>query len=540
MSATGRISQGICAMSAVLALFFLVVLSIFPVASNDVFLYLEIGRRFFSGEGLPGTDIFRFTAPGAPLDLHHELGAMLAYCAAYIVGGFGALVVLKTALLLAMGILPFWVFRKLAPRRGSCALPVFCCFAFYGASGRFLERGSLFSDLFSTLILSLVILIRARAGKTRLYQAIIPGVFLVWVNTHAAYVVGFLLLLVWLVAETFDNLLAAREDKPRAARELSVAAKTVAASALLGLLNPRGLAAYGDLARLILGGEWAIARAYNHEFMSPFAKGFLAFADIRVFLGVMAGSAILLAVFSARLVKRRAWRELPVFEALSLCLLACLGFFMVRFVVTAAFGAAVITAALLARIGTLHAREESGAGRGQLAAQAAALLGIAGSVLAVAVHGYGPPGGRRTVGLGVDLSDRPEGACAFVERNAISVNIFNQYEFGAYLIWRWQGRRKVFIHGFNSDARFFVKDYLGINRTWEDFSRIVDTYRIGAFLVRTLGPDPREPSLPSYYRRLLTDGEWHQVYSDAAATLFVRDALENREVIEKYSARFRR
>lgn len=519
----------------VLVLAFLVVLSVFPVNSNDVFLYLELGRRFVAGEGLPTTDVFRFSGTNAAFDCYHELGSMLVYYLAYAAGGFDALILVKCVLLLALGALPLWVAWKLGRQRYSTALPVLVFLAGYGASWRFIERGSLFSDLFSTLLVSLIVLIRANAGRVALYRAAIPLLFLVWVNVHAGYVVGFLILGVWLLAELTGCLLGDEAQRSAALSEFGAIAKTIAGSALLGLLNPRSVSSYAALAKILLETRWSATRATNPEFMSPLAKGFLEFLDTRVFVGVVLACLLLAAYTVARLASRRAWRELPVFEVLCLGVFAYLGFSMTRFVIAASFGALVLAAALLANTAVQPGRDDAPQRPPRLALPALAVLGVAVCIGAVALNGYGPPYATRRLGLGVDERDKPVRACEFIDKVDLRVNIFNRYEYGAYMVWKWRGARKVHVHGFTADADFVKNEYAGIELAPGEFTRIVSKYDIGAFLLQA--PRQGSSSMPETFRRLMTDRQWHLVYADEVAALFVRDVPENREVIERYSPR---
>ena len=534
-SGVKRISAVFYGIIVFLVLSYLVVLSVFPVNANDVFLYLEIGRRFFSHEGLPTTDVFRYTGVNAVFDSYHELGSMLVYYLAYVAGGFNALILVKSLLLLAMGIIPFWVAWKLDRQRHSFFLPVMLFFAIYGASWRFIERGSLFSDLFSTLLVSLIILIRAKAGNVAMYRASIPLVFLAWVNIHAGHVIGFLILILWLLAELLQYLFGDEQDRSPRKTEIYSIAKTIIGSVVLGLLNPRGVFTYSTLARTILETRWSVARATNPEFMSPFAKGFLEFLDMRVFIGVMLACCLLVIYAAIGQISKRAYRDLPIFEALCLCVFTCLGFIMVRFVLTASFGAVVIAAALLANNKPRFLGDGDEARPFRLIFPAMAALSIAGCLFAVAAHGYGPPYGKRRIGLGINMAEKPVQACDFIDKTNLSVNIFNRYEYGGYMIWRWQGKKQVFVHGFTADTDFIQQEYMGISRSPGNFTRIVSKNKIGAFLIEA--PFQGSSSMPEITHRLMTDSEWHLVYSDAVAVLFVKDVPENREIIEHYSSR---
>jgi hypothetical protein len=103
------------------------------------------------------------------------------------------------------------------------------------------------------------------------------------------------------------------------------------------------------------------------------------------------------------------------------------------------------------------------------------------------------------------------------------------------MIWRWQGTVRVFYHGFVNDTEYFVNNDRAINRSEKDFNRIVQTYNIGAFLLKTQFLSGNDE--PAYYRKLRSSRDWHLVYMDTVAMLFVKDIPENRAIINKYSSR---
>ncbi len=511
------------------------ILCIFPVRSNDLFFYLEIGRRFFTQEGLPKTDIFLFTGANARFDYYHELGSMISFYVVYFLGGFNALIFAKAALFLVMGSLPLWVAQKLDEKRFSYFLPVYMFFAFYGASGRLIERGSIFSDLFSTLIMSLIIVIRAKVGAGTMYKMCIPLVFLVWINFHAGFVLGFMLLLVWLFTEAIEYGVCDSSKKAFQKAEMYSVLKTIGASLFLGMINPRGVNALLMPLRIMGDESLQVFRRFNTEYLSPLSEGYRSAPDMMVFVGVVLVCFLILVVSTGKLIAKKRYRDIPIFETSCFCILAVFGLSMVRFVNTVSFGMAVLVASLLVKNNLLLNDESVKIKKSRLLFPLLALGGIVLFFVAGVVYGYGPSLEKRKIGLGVDLADKPEKACVFIDQNRVNVNIFNQYDFGAYMIWRWQGRVKVFYHGFVDDIKYFLNNYAGINRSEEDFIRIVQTYGIGAFLVRNQYFS--ENAGPSYLRRLRASREWHLVYMDDVAMLFVKDIPENREIIEKYSGR---
>ena len=80
--------------------------------------------------------------------------------------------------------------------------------------------------------------------------------------------------------------------------------------------------------------------------------------------------------------------------------------------------------------------------------------------------------------------------------------------------------------------QFYSNDYLAVNRSQADFDRIVNKYGIGAFMLNRY--DITSPRLPLLYSVLLSRPEWHLVYADNIAMIFLKDLPANREAISRY------
>jgi hypothetical protein len=132
----------------------------------------------------------------------------------------------------------------------------------------------------------------------------------------------------------------------------------------------------------------------------------------------------------------------------------------------------------------------------------------------------------------MDETFQPVKAADFLDTIELKTSLFNQHDFGCYLAWRWNGKRKLFYHGAVDDMKFYNDDYLGVNRSPAEFDRIVNKYKIGAFMLTRY--DVRAPNLPLLYRILLTRSDWHLVYLDEIAMIFLKDLPENQDAIKRY------
>ncbi|HVV52688.1 MAG TPA: hypothetical protein VHO06_23715, partial [Polyangia bacterium] len=173
-------------------LVFVAALSLRPMAESDLFFHLQTGREILLRHRLLDRNFFSFTYPDYPnLDTSwlFEVGA----AALYARGGFPALVVAKTAVLLAA----FAGAHRLCRRLG--AGPALSALALAGAAfvgrDRFVERPHLFSLCGAVATLAVVEAMRGRRGPAaaRAAAAFLGGV-VVWANLHAGVFVAPLLL----------------------------------------------------------------------------------------------------------------------------------------------------------------------------------------------------------------------------------------------------------------------------------------------------------------------------------------------------------
>jgi len=132
----------------------------------------------------------------------------------------------------------------------------------------------------------------------------------------------------------------------------------------------------------------------------------------------------------------------------------------------------------------------------------------------------------------------PVQAAEFIHANSLKGNMYNNYDWGGYLIWRLGPERKVFIDGRALYADIYAQ------------SSIVDTSDS-----RTFGGVPYWKSVlasynvryivtPFYQYRtglmmplvnaLLRERDWAPVFLDFTTVIFMKDAPENQRVIAEY------
>ena len=85
--------------------------SLRPMAESDLFFRIKAGQEILTGHGLPGRNLFSFTYPDYP-DVDAAWLFEVGAAALHARGGFPAIVIAKTTVLLAAFALAFWLCRR--------------------------------------------------------------------------------------------------------------------------------------------------------------------------------------------------------------------------------------------------------------------------------------------------------------------------------------------------------------------------------------------------------------------------------------------
>lgn len=457
----------------------------------DVYWHLAAGD-LIRAAGLPASDPWSHTAGDQPwFNLSWAFDAALS--ALFEAGGFAAIAVAAAL-----------VYAGVAAATGAAALrasqSLLAAFAAAALAGLVMAPALSARPHLVTWLFAIAFYALLRCGRGPALAAL-PAIMLAWVNLHGGFLAGFTVLGAFFIEA------AARRDWPRA-RAIALAG---AASAVALLANPYG-AGVLDGAALTMGSalkgvidEW---RPVAFDTPSPavlfVAALFLVSAafekKIPLADKILAFSWTAAALASARMTPVAAILAAP-YLAQGLALRLRGAPFMAR---------------LDARVGADFARP---AVYGPFAALAVMLAALA----------FAPPA-QRLVGGGAFAAPppgtAPEDAAAFLGARYSSLRLYNDYNFGGYLVWRLRGAPAVFFDGRADTAypRTVLEDGLtlgaarGARADAADarWRALVERYAIEGFFVR---PGSR------LYDRLAADEGWRLAHEDQWAALYVRADL---------------
>jgi hypothetical protein len=372
------------------------------VADPDIWWHLRNAADLMHTGRLPHADSWTFTVMGKPW-VNFEWLAELGYYAAWqwmgVRGLYLAMMLLASAIL--MGV------YRLAWLRSNDWLAAFLAsliaIQFFIVS--LAPRTLLFGWLF--LVVELWILWNLERGRD--HTSWLPLLFLVWINTHGSWFIGFVLMVLffacgWLRGE-WGCLYAVRWTPPQKRRFLLA----IAASCAALFANPYGW-------RLVI---YPVAAVFRHrlgtEYIAEWASLDFHTALGKAVLVVFLGFAIL------QLLRRRRWALQDLVFALIAVYAA---FAYVRFV----FLAAILILPMLAMDLKLPpAAENTGKPKDFRWASALAII-----ALLVLIVTQMPSAQQLQAGIAKDF---PEDGLPYLRSLAGRGNLFNEYKWGGYLEW---------------------------------------------------------------------------------------------------------
>jgi hypothetical protein len=457
----------------------------------DFWWHLKAGELIVTQHAVPRVDPFTFTYAGGPWIAHEWLAEALIYLLVRA-GGYGLALVAFTLSPLAALLLVYRQCRAIgAPTR--LALPLTSLTALMIAPYTTVRPQVLSWLFFAALFAALA---EFRAGRIRRLWWL-PGLFVLWANIHLSFDIGLALLGLFVTSSACERILLHR---PVSLLQPLLLLATSCPAACLNPYGPRLLLV--PLQYLPLQQEVIVPLRLAEWLPPDFHQ--LVFAPLL---------AALLLLLTTGIVPRRLdlWRLGLELATAALALLA------VRYIPI--FAVAFAPLAGVAICDRWPQPATSGLRRGSTAPQAVHWL-LLSLLLAAAAAGMrpGPASQLRRIPSPSPVQ-MPVQAVDFIEHQAPGARIFNQYDWGGYLIYRlWPGSRP-FIDG---RAEMFspqiLRDYVSIYNVQPGWERLLDQYGVTLVIVR------KNSALAG---ALEVTPRWHLASSDQLADVYIRDPGQN-------------
>jgi len=469
---------------------------------GDTGYHIRTGELIAQDWRVPYTDPFSYHMPPLRWTAHEWLSELIM---ALIARGFGVtgVVVFFSFILAIAHWLLYRSLRRLSDDVLLCALVTLL--ACVTSSTHWLARPHVFSLLFTVIWCDR--LNRFQAEQRHAF-ILLPAMMLIWVNLHGGYFIGLVLTAVYFAGSWVEAMAAPSEKARRKTKSLlALLIACVAAS----MINPHG--------PKIL--EFPLRLAADHfvmdqvtEFQSPNFHDFLPF------------KYMLLALIAALALSRSG---LSVTDAGLAALLSYMALYSVRHVSLFAIVLAPVllkaTARALDRLPPVIFRFYQIRSQNMKAVDAA-VNGLVWPLAAVMLVSTLAASGA--VRYRFDESIFPVKAVEFLKREPIPGRMFNNDEFGDYLIFAAWPAYRVYIDG-RSDmyGKKYGGDYLKVARLLPGWKEVLKKYDIGWIIFDTQSP---------LSAALYDQNDWRAIYSDALATIFVKNEPRYAALLAKYPA----
>lgn len=473
------------------------------LSDGDTGYHIRAGEFILQTHGVPKTDIFSLWIPALKWTAHEWLSEVLM-AVVHNYAGLMGIVVLFSLTIATTYVVLFQILR--GDSQDILLSLLLTVVAAITSSIHWLARPHIFSLLLTVIWYSILNRFQYR-GKNQLL--ILPFLMLLWVNLHGGYIFGLIMLLVYLLGNLASLCVSKRSEAKEHIYKSKIIAMIFGCCLLTALCNPNGYQ--------ILLFPFALA---SDPFLMNNVSEFLSpnFHEPLIFKYLLLASIALFA--SSRVTLN--WVELGL-----VMLTTYMALYSARYIPLYAIMTAPILLRLIDRLKhNLSANimiwlARRSAGFSLISRRSIGYLWVTGVILVILTLAH-------TSRLYIEFDDKrfPTKAVQFVLAETIPGTMFNNEEFGDYIIYKAWPKYRVFFDG-RSDmyGASLGGEYLKIARTLPGWQDVLQRHQVDWVFFNT---DSILSSL------LNTDPAWQLIYSDPVASIFVRDKPEYHRLISKY------
>ena len=472
------------------------------VTFNDLGYYLKLGEAMIEKGDIISHDVFTHTFFG----LQYVNSGWLSQVLLAMVekgGGLELLILLKTALLLVtMGVLYHLIFKRTKNEKVSLLFSVYA--VALGVSNWGIRPQLFVLPIFALFYAFLCL----RERITNAAIALLSLSMVLWVNLHSSFPLGLLLVGTFLLGEAVQKYRGNGRIRDLVADpSLRRLLFLLMSLTLVTLINPYGLDVWKDV--------WAnssISQARSAEWQRTTMNGFLGYG-----FAVSIVITILMLAFGRR--------RVTLIEVILLLFFLLAGFKTVRMVLWWGMVSAPILAAQFCSLEPVAARLSRQAPRSENECLPVNILFLVVMVVAVIsflpwLRPYHPIAHARNL---VDPQTEPVQIADYIEREGLKGKMYNDPNWGSYLIWRLWPKYQVFadnrIHLIPEDIWGDVSDvHYGLGN-WD---KVLDKYDV-SWLVLSKVDNRRTIEF------IRDHPKWKNVYEDEVGAIFVRSTAKASE-----------
>jgi hypothetical protein len=472
---------------------------------GDTGYHIRTGEEILKSWRIPAYDVYSAHVPPLPWTAHEWLSEVIMAGISRL-SGLTGLVLFFALLLSATHWLLFFLLKSKSDNL--LLITVVTCLATASSSSHWLARPHAFSLLFTLVWYWL--LDRFQYGNHRTLRYL-PLLMVFWVNMHGGYIIGVLLLLVYLGGNLMHSWVGLPQESKESRKKAQLLFRISIVIILTCLINPFG---YDILLFPFKLASDRFVMDHVSEFMSPNFHEVLPF------------KYMLLATMGMIALSRRPlnWVEVGL-----LLLLTYMALYSARHV---SLFAIVVSPILLKHsenvISGLPAPvvrfwQTRNCNLAQIDAKVAGYFWPVGSILCVVVLAL-----LGSLQFTFDEKRFPVAAAEFLKRETLPGNMFNNDEFGDYFIYALWPKYRVFMDG-RSDmyGEKLGGAYLKVANVLPGWKEILSRNSVSWVVFDTRS---------ALTAALADDIGWQPIYSDNVATILVKKDKTNKALLAKYPA----
>ena len=472
---------------------------------GDTGYHIRAGEYIIDTLSIPRQDPFSFISPALPWTAHEWLSELIM-ASIHKVFGLTGVVVFFAGMIALTYYLLFLHIRK----HNKYLLVVLAVTALVIASStlHWLARPHIFSLIL--LVIWYHILDSFQSGRDNFLYAL-PLMMLAWVNLHGGFMSGFVLLTIYAMGNFYYAYICAGPASDHGSSKLFSLVKISLLCLAAACVNPYGPSILVFPFHLV-GDTYImnhVAEFISPNFHEPMTHPFR----------IMLLSLIALVIASKR--------RLDIIQTGLALIFLNMALYSARYITLFAIIIAPTLSSLTEGLIEQHKNgitswlEAKDAGISEIDGQAKGYFWLIASSLGIILY-YIQSGTT----LSFDPKLKPIAAVEFLKQENISGNMFNNDEFGDYIIYSAWPQYKVFIDGrLDMYGEKVLKEYYSITQLHPDWISVLKKYEIDWVIFNTNSV---------LCRYLNEQTNWHLIYSDKVASIFVRNTSRYRELIEKY------
>jgi hypothetical protein len=459
---------------------------------GDTGMHVRTGEYILNNLSVPEHDIFSATVPSRQY-VAYEWLSQVCMALVHRVGGLTGIVVLFSFLI---AFTYYLLFRILKKENGNIVITILVALLVIAASSvHWLARPHMFSIL---LFIIWYYILDLYQYKNKNYLYILPLIMIIWVNLHGAFILGFMLCGIYLLGNIIQMLWVNEPVQNIYKAKAKYIFFIMIFLLIASILNPNGVK--GLLQPLTVISDKFLV---NHisEYLSP------DFHNSNCFPFQMLLLFMIVILFFSK-------REKNIIEIALVVLFTAMALYSIRNI---PFCAIIIAPVLVRHDDSII--YENKPEKGLCVRDCLWLILPSLIVTGLAVN--------RNIRHQFDESIKPVYAVEFLKTQNLQGNMFNEYDFGTYIIYSAYPQYKVFIDGraeMYGPERF--KDYYRIQKVRPGWEKILEKYNVNFMIINN------DSTLSKF---LLADNNWKLIYSDAVSDIFIKNIAQNKPVIEKYS-----